>query len=357
MNFTIFGYPKTGKTTLFNILTGAKIELKTYEKGKKELNQRTCLVPDERLDKLWMLYPDKKKKCATIDFIDIEGVSFGEIKNDFYLSYLRKADGLAHVVRGFQNLQLPHPKGRVNPRDDIISMEEELILADLVLIESRLKKAEKELSKTKSAALETEKKLLERLKVALEEKKAIRELKFSPLEEKIERSFAFLTEKPLLHLINVDEKDIPLIENPEKIYPEKKKGVLILAFCGKLELEIMELEEEEKKVFLSEYGLKELCAPKFLRASYELLEAVTFFTVGKDEVRAWTIRKNTPALKAAGVIHSEIEKGFIKAEVISWEELLQHGSLQRAKEKAALRLEGKDYIVQDGDVIYFRFSI
>lgn len=157
-------------------------------------------------------------------------------------------------------------------------------------------------------------------------------------------------------MINVDEKDIPFIENPEKIHSPKKKGIAVLAFCGKIEMEILELEENEKTEYLSEFGLQELSAPKFLRTSYNLLQAITFFTIGVEEVKAWTIPKNTPALNAAGAIHSDIEKGFVRAEVISWEELLQYNSFQTAKENAAVRLEGKDYIVQDGDVIYFRFA-
>ncbi len=236
-------------------------------------------------------------------------------------------------------------------------MEEELILADLVSIETRLEKLEKELKKSKTPEGEKEKELLDRLYPHVEEGKAIREMELSPSEEKLSRSFSFLSQKTLLHMINVDEKDIPLIESPEKIYLSEKKGVKVLAFCGNIEAEILELEEEDKAAFLSEYGLGELSSPKFLKASYDLLEAITFFTIGKEEVKAWTIKENTTALNAAGSIHSDIEKGFIRAEVIPWEELLQHGSFQTAKEKAAVRLEGKEYIVQNGDVMYFRFSV
>lgn len=356
MNFVLFGYPKTGKTTLFNLLTGAKIDVKVYEEGKKELNRRTCPVPDARLEKICALYPEKKKVQASVDFVDLAGISFGEVKSSAYLDYLRRADGLAHVVRGFHDSQIPHPKGKTSPEEDILSMEEELILADLVTVETRLEKLEKELKKTKSLEAETEKKLMEHLHAGLEEGKGIREIPLAPPEEKLIRSFALLSQKPLLHMINVDEKDIAFIENPEKIYAKEKKGTAVLAFCGKIEMEILELEGEEIKEFLSEYGLRELSAPKFLKASYDLLKAITFFTIGKDEVKAWTIEENTPALKAASAIHTDIEKGFIRAEVISWEELLHHGSFQTAKEKAAVRLEGKDYVVQDGDVIYFRFS-
>jgi len=356
MNFTLFGYPKTGKTTLFNLLTGAKIEVKAYEEGKKEPILRTCPVPDPRLEKIWALYPEKKKIPATIDFTDLAGISFGEVKNSAYLSHLRSADGLTHVVRGFSDIQIAHPKGKISPEDDIRSMEEELILADLVLVETRLEKLEKELSREKSPEGEKEKELLEHLRSSLDEGKGIREVSLPPPEEKLLRSFEFLSQKPLLHVVNVDEKDIPLIENPSKFYPSQKERIKILAFCGKIEVEIMELEDEERDTFLAEYELKELSFSKFLKASYDLLKALTFFTIGKEEVKAWNISENTPASQAAGVIHTDIEKGFIKAEVIPWEELLNHGSFQAAKEKGAIRLEGKDYIVQDGDVIYFRFA-
>lgn len=356
MNFALIGYPKTGKTTLFNLLTGAKIDVKSFENGKKELNRRTCPVPDPCLDKIWSLYPEKKNIPASVDFIDIAGIAYGDVKSSSYLDYLRRADGLAHVVRGFFDAQIPPHKGKINAKDDILSMEEELILADMLSIEPRLEKLEKELKGSKSPEGEKEKELLERLHSGLKEGKGIREISLAFQEEKIVRSFAFLSQKPLIHMVNVDEKDIPLIENPEKIYAREKKGIAILAFCGKVEMEILELKKEEIEAFLSEYGLKELSAPKFLKASYDLLKAITFFTIGKDEVKAWTILQNTAALKAAGAIHSDIEKGFIRAEVIPWTEVLQHGSFQAAKEKAAVRLEGKDYLVQDGDVIYFRFS-
>lgn len=356
MNFTLFGYPKSGKTTLFNILTGAGIEVKAYDDGKKEPNIWTCPVPDSRLDAICQLTPEKEKKPAAVDYIDLAGISFGEVKNDIYLANLRKADGLAHVVRGFQDVDIPHPKGKVDPANDMRSMEEEICLADLVSVESRLEKLQKELSRSKTLEGEREHDLLQTVRIQLEGGRAIRELDLSAIEEKLLRSFSFLSQKPLLHAINVDEKSIPLIESPEKISFAPKKGTALLLFSGKVEMEILELEEDEEKEFLQEYGIKELSASKFLRTSYTLLNVITFFTIGKEEIKAWTIPKGTTALNAAGVIHSDIERGFIRAEVISWEELLHWGSFQAARENAAIRLEGKDYGVQDGDVIYFRFS-
>ncbi len=356
MNFTLFGYPKTGKTTLFNLLTGAQIEIKSYEDGKKDLNRRTCPVPDSRLEQIGNLYPEKKRIPAAVDFVDLAGIAYGEVKNSSYLSSLRLADGLTHVVRGFQNEQIPHPKSEISPEEDIVSMEEELLLADLISIESRLEKLHKELQRSKTPEGEKEKELLETLRVHIEEGRGIREVDLSPQEEKLISSFAFLSQKRLLHMVNVDETDIPQIENPDKFYPSPKKGITIQAFCGNIELEILELENEEKEQFLAEYGLKELSAEKFLKSSYDLLKVITFFTIGKDEVKAWTIPEDTTAVRAAGAIHTDIEKGFVRAEVIPWNKLLEHDSFQSAKEKADVRLEGKDYIVQDGDVIYFRFA-
>jgi len=356
MNITIFGYPKTGKTSLFNLLTGANIEFEGSSTGKKEINVRSCPVPDTRLDKLWNLYSEKQKKPVPIDFIDLAGISYGGIKNEAYLSQLRKADGLTHVVREFFDVQIPHFKDKIDPGEDIQSMEEELILSDLFQVESRMEKLEKELKRTKNSDGEKEKDLLERIRNNLENGKAIRELNTSTTDDKLLRTFAFLSQKALLHMINVDEKDIQLIKSPEKIYSSIKERTAVMAFCGKIEMEILELEDEEKNSFLTEYGLEELSAPKFLNISYELLDIITFFTIGREELKAWTIKKNTTALSAAGLIHSDIEKGFIKAEIIAVEELLKYKSIQTAKENAAVRLEGKDYIIQDGDVIYFRFA-
>ena len=356
MNFTLFGYPKSGKTTLFNLLTGANIDTSAFDSSKKEPNLRTCSVPDSRLDKIHAYYPDKKKIAVVIDYIDLAGISYGEVKNEAYLSHLRKADGLTHIVRGFKDDRIHSPKGKIDPREDILSMEDELILADLVSVESRIEKLEKDLKRMKNPEGEKEKHLLERIQAHLGEGKGLRELELSEKEDKLIRSFAFLSQKPLLHMINLDEKDIPAVETPEKFFPTPNKGTAVLAFCGKIEAEILDLEDEEKRVFLEEYGLHQLSATKFLKSSYDLLDVITFFTIGKQEVKAWTIKNNSTASTAAGTIHTDIEKGFIRAEVISCSQLLEFVSLQSAKENGAVRLEGKDYIVQDGDVIYFRFS-
>ena len=356
MNFTIFGYPKTGKTTLFNLLTGAGIAITRYDSGKKEPHLRTCPVPDPRLDRLSQLYPDKDRKPAHIDYTDLAGLAFGEIKTESYLNHLRKADGLAHVVRGFDDETIPHIRPDIAPRKDIQGMEEEMVLADLMSAETRIEKLDKELKRNKTPEGEKELALLERLRAELERNIPIRNIPLAEADEKLLRSFAFLSRKPLLHMVNLGEQDIARLYREEEWQAQLPQGTAALNFCGKIELEILELADEEKGVFMREYGLEELSDARFLKASYDLLNVSTFFTIGDKEVKAWTIPRDLPAYEAAGEIHSDIQKGFIRAEVISWEDLVSHGSFQAARDKGAVRLEGKQYPVQDGDVLFFRFA-
>jgi GTP-binding protein YchF len=355
MNFALFGYPKTGKTTLLHLLTGAHLEAAAFDDGRREPGLRTCPIPDQRLDRLWSLYKEKKKIPAALDIIDLHGISFGEVKNSALLGLLRKADGLAHVVRGFRDESVPHARP-VNPAEDIRTMEDELALADFICLETRLEKLDKDLKKAKSPEGEKEKEVLEKLRASVEAGQGIRGAILAPAEEKVIRSFAFLSQKPLLHIINADDKDAPQLEDPASLYGLTPTRGETIAFCGRVESEIQQLEPDEAETFLAEFGLRRTVRQRFFEAAPRLLDTAVFFTIGKDEVRAWTIRKNSSALAAAGAIHSDIEHGFIRAEVIALEELFRHGSLQAAKEKGALRLEGKDYIVRDGDVIYFRFA-
>jgi GTP-binding protein YchF len=356
VNVTLFGYPQTGKTTLFNLLAGAHIEIKTYEDGKREPNVRSCPVPDARLERLAGLYPEKKKVPAALDLADLVGISFGEVKTSLFLSHLRMADGLVHVVRGFRDERIVAPRGRVDPGEDIRFMEEELVLADLVAVDARLEKLEKDLKKMKDPEGEKERELLGKLRPGLESGRGLRDLDLTPAEEKLVRSFAFLTLKPLLHFINLDEKDAAFLTHPADLLPSAPEGLRFMAFCGRIENEIAECAEEEKALFMAEYGLCEPSAVRFYAQALSFLDLVSFFTIGKDEVRAWTVKSGSTAQKAAGAIHSDIEKGFIRAEVIGAEDLFRAGSMAHAKEAGAVRLEGKEYIVRDGDVIYFRFS-
>jgi ribosome-binding ATPase len=373
VNATLFGYPKTGKTTLFNLLAGAHAACRAYDDGNREPNVRAVPVPDQRLDHIAAAYPDKKKTPASLDLTDLVGISFGEVKSSLFLAHLRKADGLVHVVRGFADEDIPHPRGRVDPAADARTMEEELVLADLVLVDGRLERLDKDLKKMKDPEGEKERDLLRRIRPALESGRGLRDLPIAPAEEKLIRSFAFLSLKPLLHVVNIDEKDLGSIRRPIELYPglrpEAKDGDAsqsdmpptgtgrrVMAFCGRIESELAGLEESERAAFMAEYGLEGMSAPLLARQAVGLLDRLSFFTVGKDEVRAWTAKKGAAAAEAAGAIHSDIAKGFIRAEVISAEDLLRFGDLHRAKEAGAIRLEGKDYIVRDGDVIYFRFA-
>ncbi len=356
MNLTLFGYPKTGKTTLFNLISGARVEVHGYEDGKREPNQRTCSIPDPRFDRIAALYPEKKKVDSSFELIDLAGVSYGEVKNSLYLSALRKADGLIHVVRGFRDPQIPHPKGIIRPGEDIHYMEEELMLTDLISAAARLEKLEKDLKKVKDPEAEREKAALTIVRTGLEQGQPVRALSLPAAEEKTVRSFAFLSQKPLLHMVNCDEQDIPLIESPEKLLSGGRTDSTVIVFCGRVEAEIAELEGGEKDAFLAAYGLKEQSVSRFFRRLSDVLGVISFFTIGKDETRAWMIPRGAAATQAAGAIHTDIEHGFIRAEVIGWDKLLEIGSLQTAKDKGAVRLEGKDYTVQDGDVIYFRFA-
>jgi GTP-binding protein YchF len=356
VNVTLFGYPKTGKTTLFNLLAGARVEVRAYDDGKREPNVRTVPLPDPRLDRIAAAHPDKKKVAASMDLTDLVGISLGEVKASLFLGQLRKADGLVHVVRGFADPDVPPARGRVDPVADIRGMEEELVLADLVLVDGRLERLEKDLKKMKDPEGEKEREILSRLRPALESGRGLRDLALAPAEEKLIRSFALLTLKPLLHFINIDEKDLASIRAPETLFPALGAARPAMAFCGRIENDIAELEAGDRRAFMAEYGLAELSAPLFAARAAAFLDRLSFITIGKDEVRAWTVKKGASALEAAGAIHSDIAKGFVRAEVVPAEELLRHGTLVHAKEAGSIRLEGKDYIVRDGDVIYFRFA-
>ena len=356
MNVTLFGYPKTGKTTLFNLIAGAHVATHAYDDGRREPNVRAVALPDPRLDRIAAAYPEKKRIAASMDLTDLVGISFGEVKASLLLGHLRKADGLVHVARGFANPEIPAARGRIDPVADVRSMEEELVLADLVLVDGRLERLEKDLKKMKDPEGEKELLLLQRLRPSLESGRGLRDLPLAPAEEKLIRSFALLSLKPLLHFVNIDEKDLASVRRPEALYPGLGEGRRIMAFCGRIEADIAELEPADRRAFMAEYGLEAPSAPLFAAGAAAFLDRVSFFTVGKDEVRAWTVRKDAAALEAAGAIHSDIAKGFIRAEVIAAEELLRHGTLQHAKDAGAIRLEGKDHIVRDGDVIYFRFA-
>jgi hypothetical protein len=357
VNFTLFGYPKAGKTTLFDILTGAHEAVSAVESGKREAHEKICHVPDARLDRISALHPGKKRVAAAVDFIDLAGISYGEVKTSVFLNALRKADGLVHVVRGFHDENVAHAKPSISPADDIRAMDEELLLADLISVEARLEKLDKDLKKMKSAEGERERDILAGLRKNLADGRPVRECPLTEIEEKHVRAFAFLSQKPILHAVNIDEADAARRAEIEAALQPVNKGTAVLAFCGKIEREILEIADpEDERTFMAEYGLTELTVDRFFPAAFRAIDHIFFYTIGKDEVRAWPVRRGASAHQAAGSIHTDIERGFIRAEVIPAEDLFAFGSMQAAKERGHIRLEGKDYVVRDGDVIYFRFN-
>ncbi|PYT08986.1 MAG: redox-regulated ATPase YchF [Acidobacteria bacterium] len=360
MKIGLFGFPQTGKTTLFNTLTGASAAVGAT--GRPETHVGVARVPDERLDRLSAMFRPKKTTHATIEYIDPIGVEKGEArKSDSFLQELKQAEALAHVVRGFENDSVPHSQGTIDPRRDVETMETELILADHTLAVRRAERLEQSIRKSGREEDRRELELIRRCIDALERETPLREIPFTDEDSRRLRGFAFLSAKPLLIVLNAGEKDAGRLESA---LAERgltrfagKKEMAVCAASAQIEMEIARLEPPDARAFMDELGLGEPALDRIIRSSYALLGLVSFFTVGEDECRAWTIRDGTRALQAAGTIHSDIERGFIRAEVVEWKALLEAGSLAAARERGKLGLEGKDYRVRDGDVVHFRFNI
>jgi GTP-binding protein YchF len=355
MKAGIVGFPKVGKTTLFNILTRGHAETSRFSQGKKAINVGVSEVPDARLEKLHDMIQPKKKTLATTDFVDLVGVNRGEIKNTEYLANLRTVDCLIHVVRAFEDAEMGIGASDIHPHDDIQEFNLELILADMDVIQNRLEKLRLLVKKVKSKENEEELVILERCIKQLENEKPIRELEFEPTEKRRLRSFAFLSEKPLLHIINLSEDG--LSEREKYLSESLNKNQEITYVCGTLEQQIGELSAEERQEFLDQYNFKESGRDRVIRTTFKLLDLILFFTAGPEEVRSWPLLRGTLAQKAAGTVHSDMERGFIRAEVVSYEDFLKTGSFAEAKKHGVFRLEGKEYIVQDGDIITFRFNV
>lgn len=368
MNIGIVGLPNVGKSTIFNALTEtAKAGVANYPFCTIDPNIGIVNVPDERLYKLAQMEKSKNIVPATIEFVDIAGLvrgaSKGEGLGNQFLANIRNVSAIAHVVRCFDDEDIVHVEGSVNPVRDAEIIETELILADLQSIEKRYEKSAKA-AKTGSKEAKFEVAVLEKAKAILEELQPLRlhTDKFEPEEiEWLTKTLYPLTIKPIMYVANIPEEDLP--DGEGNIYLQqirekaKKEGAPVVALCGKVEQEIIELPKEEREEFLKALGLSEPGLNKMIKTGYALLDLITYFTAGEKEARAWTIKKGTKAPQAAGEIHSDIERGFIAAEVINFEELIKIGSIQKAKEVGAVRIEGKDYIVKDGDVIYFRFNV
>jgi ribosome-binding ATPase len=355
MQTGIIGLPQVGKTSLFRILTRAKVESRS---APNQAHVGIARVPDARVAKLAEVFKPKKITYATIEYVDIGGLQKDREKNSASLVPLREADALAHVVRLFENPAVPHEGGSLDALRDIVNVDLELILNDLEQASKRMERLEKDIKKKKDPQLEAELQVLTRCRQALEGETPLRELEFTPAEQKMLTGFMFLTQKPMIYVLNLGDEEAAKIDRVvEKYKLEKlstKAQTAVVPFCGKIEAELAELDDSEAAEMMKAYGLAESGRDRLIQATYRLLGLISFLTCGEPECRAWTIERGMTAQEAAGAIHSDIQKNFIKADVVNWEYLLKAGSFAAAREKAQVRLEGKEYIVQDGDVILFR---
>ncbi|MCD6358388.1 MAG: redox-regulated ATPase YchF [Dehalococcoidia bacterium] len=366
MEIGIIGMPKSGKTTIFNALTKGKAETAAYAPAALQPNIGIAKVEDQRIITLSDMYHPKKVTPAEVKYTDIaiapaDTTKEGSFSSQF-LTYLSRINAIIHVVRAFEDEQIPHIKGSVNVARDIDSINTELAFSDLIIIERRLERIKNSLKSARQQErdlLNKEQTLLTKIQNALENDTPVRELQLSEEEHKIIRNYSFLTAKPLLILININEGQLSHVNSIESDLSACCSGAhcLLTALCGKLEMELTQLSDEEAKEFRDGLGIKKSALNRVIELSYDLLGQMSFFTTGADEVKAWTITKGTSALNAAGKIHSDIERGFIRAEIVSYNDLVKCGTMAQARKQGLLRLEGKKYIVQDGDIINFLFNV
>ena len=355
MRLGIIGLPQSGKTTVFNALTRGDQPTSTNG-GRFEVRTSVVDVPDKRLENLVGIFSPRKTTYAKVTYADITGLE-GARDNGLsgpMLNQLAQMDGFVHVVRCFENHSVAHPKGGVNPKRDIAALDEEFLLNDLIAVERKLEKLAEERRRgagREKAQVEREQATFEKLKTALSLNMPLRDIELMPEEEKTLAGFGFLTRKPVLLVLNLSDGQTP----PRIEYSHQRSAVVPLQ--GKLEMELAQLPQEDAQMFMDEYGIQELGLQRVIGLSYDLLGLQSFFTVGEDEVRAWTVRRGSTAIDAAGAIHSDLQKGFIRAEVASYQDLVELGGLSEARAKGKLRLEGKDYIVKDGDIVHIRFNL
>ncbi|MBI4234421.1 MAG: redox-regulated ATPase YchF [Chloroflexi bacterium] len=366
MELGISGFPKAGKTTVFNALSHGRAATAAYVSGAMKPNLGVAKVPDQRLDALATLFKPQRIVPAEVRYVDIPGAAevLGRgsgIAGEF-LNLLQRCDALVHVVRAFQDPAVPYPLGSVNPGRDIASMDLELTFADLGILERRVQRLEASLKGAKPqerAQVQQEQQLLTGIKAALEQDVPLREQELPAEAVKTLDNYQFLTAKPLLVVVNLGEEQLPQTQALERELGARfgRRGKQVVALCGKLEMDLTQMSEEEEKEFRASLGIGESGLSKVIRVSHALLGLISFFTFVSSEVRAWTVAQDTPAVKAAGKIHTDMERGFIRAEVVHFEDLHRCGSLAEARKQGLLRLEGKTYPVKDGDVVTFLFNV
>lgn len=359
VKIAIIGFPNSGKSTVFNVLTQSNIETSAYSGGKSTPNIAVVKVPDERVEKLDAIFSPKKKTPAEIVFQDFVGIvkDDGKKKDTLFSEDVKQSDALVHVCRVFEDDAVPHPSDKVDPLSDAETMELELIMSDLMTVDNRIERLQKDLQRKPSKEAEFELELMQRLKVILEEEKPLRDAEITDEELKVIKGYNFLSLKKIIIVANVSEDQLSGEATKGVEEYASKIGVEFQALCGTIEMEIAQMEEEDQLVFLEEYGIENSARDIFIRKAYNMLGLISFFTVGEDEVKAWTIVDGTNAQDAAGEIHSDLKRGFIRAETVAYDAFMEVESLSKAREKGMLRQEGKTYIVKDGDIINIKFNV
>jgi ribosome-binding ATPase len=360
MKIAIIGLPNSGKTTVFNALTRATVETTAYSSGQLEPNMATVKVPDARLSALAAMFKPRKITPTDVQYVDVGGLS-GDGRSSgglppALLNFIQGADALLHVARAFNDETVPHPNDTVNLARDIAEVDLELIFSDLAIIERRLAKLVGEITKMSNKDKEAriaERDALLKLQAGLENEQPVRDIDLTDEEQRLLRGYQFLSAKPLLLVANIGEDQIA---NPPPLTYNHRQSVAV-AFCGKIEAELAQLDDTDAQAFMGDLGISEPARDRVIAASYQLLGLMSFLTAGEDEVRAWTVRRGTPAVEAAGTIHSDIQRGFIRAEIVAFTDLMKAGGMVEAKKQGTVRMEGKTYIVQDGDICHFLFNV